>query len=163
MAALKTKVLLVILLAASVASAQGLRITEGPRFSVYKATTLSSASEAVTIQQPASGGRTVNFDTALLYCSVACSVELERDGTAATGTALTPVVLTFGTATADAFHTSDVGNGSTVTEYNVSAGETLGIDLRGIRMTGNGTGQNLTFRTNTISGDVRITVVWREQ
>ena len=134
------------------------------RFSTYKETTLSSAAEAVTIQQPSSSARVVYFELANIYCSVACTVELERGGTAATTTALSTVAVgnQGQSSRANAFHTSDVGNGSTVTEFDVAAGETMSVDLSGMILEGADTTENVTFRTNTISGDVKITVVWWE-
>lgn len=158
------QLLLILGLSASVASAQKLRINEGPRFSVYKATTLSGAAEVVTIQQPASGSKKVHFAAAMVYCSVACVIEIERDGTAATGTAATEVALTpYGTATAVGWHTSDVGNGTTINTFDVAAGSTVTVDLVGVMLAqGGGTGENLTLRSDSITGDIKITIVWRE-
>lgn len=158
------QLLLALGLIASAASAQNLRINEGPRFSVYKATTLAGAAEVVTIQQPASDSKKVHFEAVQVYCSVACVIEIERDGTAATGTALTSVALTpYGTATATAWHTSDVGNGTTISTFNVTAGQTVTVDLTGVMLAqGGGTGENLTLRSDSITGDIKITTFWRE-
>ncbi len=147
-----------IALASSLAAQQPKR----ERFSAYKATTLSGAAEVVTIQQPAASARDVFFEYAILYCSVVCTIELEIDGTAATSTTLTPIVETYGTATATAWSGSNVGNGTTLYEYNLAAGETITVDLTGQFMEGNGTANNLSFRTNSITGDAKIGVFWWE-
>ena len=133
------------------------------RFSVYKATTLAGAVETVTIQQPLTGALDVFFEYAILYCSVVCTIELEIDGTAATTSALTPIVETYGTATATAWSGSDVGNGTTLYEYNLAAGETITVSLIGQFLEGDGTAKNLSFRTNSITGDVKIAAFWWEQ
>ncbi len=109
------------------------------RFSAYKATTLSGAAEVVTIQQPAASARDVFFEYAILYCSVVCTIELELDGAAATSSTLTPTVETYGTVTATAWSGSNVGNGTTLYDYNLAAGETITVDLTGQFLDGNGT------------------------
>ncbi len=58
-------------------------------FTVRKNTVLTAAAEVITLQQPATGSKTVNFIGFYIDCSVACTVTLERNGAAATSTALT--------------------------------------------------------------------------
>ncbi len=159
------QLLLILGLSASVGSAQNLRIREGPRFSVYKAFVgLVGAAGVVTIQQPASGSKKVHFEAAMVYCSVACVIELERDGTAATATAATEVALTpYGTATAVGWSSSDVGNGTTINTIDVAAGSTVPIDLVGVMLAqGGGTAENFTLRSDSITGDIKMTIIWRE-
>lgn len=134
------------------------------RYSTWKSTALVAGPEVVTIQQPATGSRRVTLELANIYCSVACVVEIERDGTAATGTTNAIVALSsFGTATATAWHTSDVGNGTTILEVNIAAGETKSLNLEGLVMQGDGTGKNFSFRTDSITGDAEIYIRWREE
>lgn len=132
------------------------------RFSVYKATSLSGAAEIVTIQQLAAAGKLIKVESVDVYCSVACVVTLELDGTAATGTALTPTTITTGTAVADAFHTSDVGVGTVVSKKHVTAGQTLPINMGYATLPTGSTANNFTVRTDSITGDVKITIVWTE-
>src|SRR5574342_237649 len=84
----------------------------GQVFIATKQTSLSGAAEVITVQQPASNAKTVSFIGAYVDCSVACTITLERDGSAATATTLTPVALNSGTATATAWSGSDVGAGT---------------------------------------------------
>jgi hypothetical protein len=145
----------------------GLCFGQTAYFAAYKATTLSSAVEAVTVQQPASGSKTVRFEGAYIYCSAACVVTLSVDGTAATTTALTPVALarqaTPATPTATAYHTSNAGSGTTLAAYDIAAGGEKSLEKSGLTLFGDGTARNFTLKTNSISGSVRILVFWSEQ
>jgi hypothetical protein len=132
---------------------------------VYADTPAASAS-VLTVQQPATGANEVEAVFAHIYCSVACVVELERDGTAATATGATEVGTTSSTLTpaATAFTGSDVGNGTTVDTFTIVADSVLVVDLTAYRLwlIGNGTSKNFTLRTDSITGTVRMTIVWRE-
>ena len=129
-----------------------------------KTTALSGAAEVITIQQPATGARSVSFSGASIYASVETGLLLQRDGTAATSTALTPAKLNDSAeATAvTAWHTSNAGAGTTLAAYTVPAGGTLVLDLNGLWLLGNGTAKNLTLRTASVSGTVKINICWRE-
>ena len=137
-----------------------------PTFSVYHFVDLAGAVSTLTVQQPATGGKKVTFDSAVLYCENACVVTLERDGTAATTTAAVEVTLdeTINTApTATAFSTSNVGAGTTISVYRLSAGVTFTLDLSNIKMSGNGTTKNVSLRTASTTGEIARTVVWMEE
>jgi hypothetical protein len=133
-------------------------------FVAYREATLVAAAEVVTIQQPATAPANVWFDGLSVYCSVACAFTLERNGTAATATEITPAAITPGLAAkAKAFHGSDVGTGTVIARYVVPAGATVPVSVRGMKLRWNGgTGENLTIRTDAISGDVKILVRWGE-
>ena len=133
-------------------------------FVAYREATLVAAAEVVTIQQPATAPANVWFDGLSVYCSVACSFTLERNGTAATATEFTPAAITPGlTAKAKAFGASDVGTGTVIARYVVPAGATVPVSVRGMKLRWNGgAGENLTIRTSSISGDVKILVRWGE-
>ena len=152
--------LLVAFLALGIAASQVI----GPRFSVFKATTLAGAAEVITIQQPASGSKKVYFEFVQVHCTVAAVVEIERDGAAATATALTAVDASKrGSVTATAWSGSDVGAGTKITEFNVPADTTVPFNLDGYMLKpGGGPGENLTFRSNSLTGNIKFTVVWRE-
>ncbi len=136
-----------------------------PSFSVYHFVDLAAAASVLTVQQPATGGKRVTFDSATLYCENACVVTLERDGTAATTTAAVEVTLdeTINTApTATAFSTSNVGAGTTISVYRLAAGVTFTIDISNIKMSGNGTTKNISLRTASTTGEIARTLVWVE-
>lgn len=133
-------------------------------FSAYKSTSLSGAAETLTIQKAvATVSRNFQFLSATMYCSVACTIELETAGTVASGTALTPTPLRFGTAAvAEAYHTSNVGNGTTISEYVLAAGEQKSIGLNAVYWAGSSGLKNLTLRTDSITGTVKLGIVWSE-
>lgn len=159
------RMLLLSLLALASVNAQDPNI---PRFVAFKATTLSGAVEVITIQQPATGGKTIRIESVEVWCSVACTVTLEREGTAATGTTLTPTVVTYGTPSANVFHTSDVGVGSVITIKEIPALTITpivfpgGLNLPPFDSDGDASNFNFSVRTNSITGDVKITIVWRQ-
>ena len=133
-------------------------------YTASRETTLSGAAETVTIQQPATNsGQHFFIDGAAVYCSVDCVVTVERNGTAATSTAFTPTPLNPGViaAKAQAFHTSNVGAGTLIGKYRVPAGSEKVIQLRGLRLRANYR-DNLTVKTDSITGTVRILVKWAE-
>lgn len=132
-----------------------------------KTTVLSSAAEVITVQQPATGTRLVKFLSAYIDCSVACTVQLERNGTAASSTTLVPLNVNPGESTpvATGWSSSNVGTGSVIQVTSISAGGYQVYDLTGINLKpiNNFTGQNFTLRTSSISGTVHITILWTEQ
>ena len=132
----------------------------------YNEAVLAGTASVVTVQQPASNSaRIVRFVAASLYCSAACDVTLERNGTAATTTALTPTPIntTTSAAKAKAFSASNVGAGTVLSKYSLVAGGTMVIDLAVMNLSGTGTTKNLTFRTSAITGTARITVQFNEE
>ena len=137
------------------------------RFTLIKTTTLAAASEKLTVQQPASGAKSVFLLSASVYCSVACTATMTRDGTAATTTALTPVAISgigAPATTTTGYHTSNVGAGTTISVAHViPAGATVVFDLSGIHLRGNGTAKNFSIATNSITGDAKIQIIWREE
>lgn len=135
-------------------------------YSVTKSTDLSSAAEVITVQQKAAPTKSVQLIGATMYCAVACAVTLERDGTAATGTATTPVKFNsaYAVSAVDAHHTSDVGVGEVLATYNVCAGCTVTIELRRFIMTRGiySPVKNFSLRTAAITGVATLNLFWEE-
>lgn len=137
-------------------------------FTVTKETT--GTSEKVTIQKPASGSRSVRLVSALVYCSVECTVTQSRNGTAATTTTLTSSIKgnnpeSASTSNLTAYHTSNVGAGTaiggTVTVFAGAPG--VSLDLSKIKMYGDGTAINYSLAVaSSTSGTLRITLMWDE-
>lgn len=133
-------------------------------YSTSKTTALSGAAEVVTVQLPATGTNTVNFLGAWVDCTVACTLTVERNGTAATSTTLAVNNINPGqtAAATTGWSSSNVGTGTVISRIGIAAGGGVSIDLTKVRMTGNGTNQNLTIRTNSITGTVNITIIHSE-
>lgn len=131
---------------------------------IVRASSPSSAAEVVTVQQPATSAYKLNFVGAYFYCSVACEVTLERNGTAATATSSTPTPInsSYQAAKASGFYGSDVGTGTVIGKYTLAAGGSQVLDLAAIHITAQGTTNNLTLRTSSITGDVKIMIQFRE-
>jgi hypothetical protein len=136
-----------------------------PRYVAIKETVLAAAAEKVTVQQPTGASRQVNFTTADVYCSVACQITFQVNGTAATATTLAPVNLEGGPSpTALAFSGSNVGSGTTLKSYYISAGSTFTFDISQFYLVRSSTGaSNFSIGTNSITGTVRIQIEWQEQ
>ncbi len=78
---MKTLFTLVILAASAWAQPQN-------RFSATSGdVSLSGAGTKLTLQQPATNGKQVTMEAAVVYCSVACDLTMAQNGTAATATA----------------------------------------------------------------------------
>ena len=152
---------LLLLLFSGVAAAQAAYV-------VQKTTSLSSAAEVITVQQiaQAPGGRIIEFRSAYIDCSATCDVTIERDGTAATTTALAtvPVNARDLASKATAYSSSNVGSGTVLSVATIQAGGALGFDLSGISINKEGgTSSNLTVRTSSITGTVHISIKWTER
>lgn len=134
-------------------------------YTVERKTALVGAAETITIQMPTAATATsAQMMKAAVYCSVECEITLERDGVAATATALTPVVSYTGSSTvsASAYRSSDVGIGSVVARYTVAAGLTLPLDLGDVSLMKKVSPENFSIRTAAITGTVIIVIKWRE-
>jgi len=140
-------------------------VSEVPR--VYIATcsaTLSGAGTACTIQQPATGANNVRLMYAQVYCSVACTVTQERNGTAATATSATVKRVNpdrTDAITAVVYSASDVGVGTAFVDKTLVAGTTV-IKLDGVYLLGSGTAKNYTVRVASMTGTVAIAFEWEE-
>lgn len=139
-------------------------LAQGPPRGVYqverKSTTATA--EAITVQVPAGSPRTAQMNGATVYCSVECEVVIERDGTAATTTAITPAKMNSGDAavTATAYRSSNVGTANrTTARFIIVAGGSLSIPLTEHRLIA---GENITIRTSHASGTVLINMQWTE-
>jgi hypothetical protein len=138
-------------------------------YTVQKTSVLAGTTEAITIQQPASGAKNVDLLSAYVDCmnngaSVDTTVTLERNGTAATTTTLATAQVNPQVAvasTVQAFSASNVGAG---TVLHVS--EFLGFqvfELSSLIMRGNGGSQNFTIRIAAITATCHITIKWTER
>lgn len=133
-----------------------------------KTTSLSSAAEVVTVQQPNSGSRFVELKSAYIDCSSTCTVTLERNGTPATATTLTPANVNpgEGAAAATAWSGSNSSGGTVIQVATIQAGGYLVFDLTtpSVNLKLNrGNGENFTLRTSSISATVHITINWTER
>ena len=153
------RILLAIALSACSLLAQGVYTAE------YKATGLSSAASVVTVQVGnITTIKAVYLQSAAVYCSVQCEITLERDGSQATATALTPTATSSGAPTvkATAWRSSDAGAGTVLARYVIPAGGTLFLELTDVVLVPARVLENFTVRTAAISGNAVIVVKWKE-
>ena len=161
-------IILGILFAASLIHAQVSATSPTNTFTASRQHSPSGSAVVVTLQQPAASSHIVEPLWAKVYSTVAISVEIERDGTAATATAETEVNTssagTVLTGAATVFYDSDAGNGTTVDTYDLAAKETIWINLKdyNLKLIGDGTTNNITLRSDSVTGTVRLTISWRE-
>lgn len=136
----------------------------GEDYVVVKESSLSSAAEAITVQQPAATAATVRFYSGWIDCSVTCTVTIERNGTAATATALTrtPLNNTGSTSKATAWSGSDVGTGTVIGKFTLWGGGGVPLGLDGVILTGTGTTKNVTVRIASMTGTVHVDIRWSE-
>jgi len=126
---------------------------------------LSGTAEVVTIQLPADAAATsAQLIDASVYCSVACELSLELNGSTATGTAVTAVATQSGysAATAAVYRSSTSTGGAVQSIQEVPAGQTLLLDLADIGLRRLTSPENFTIRGPTMTGTIVITLKWRE-
>lgn len=142
---------------------------QSPVLSGYTANkSTTGTTEKITIQQPASGSRRVRLVSAFVYCSVGCDIDQSRNGTAATSTTLATSKLNpsdAGASSATAWSASNVGAGTTIAPtITISPGVNQPIDLQGLYLIGDGSGNNYTIAiTAGTSGTIRVSVKWYEE
>jgi hypothetical protein len=141
----------------------GLLLAQRGTYTVERKTSLSASAETITVQLGSAVGvvRSVGFVTASVYCSVACEVTLERDGTLATTTAITPQKVNpeDNVVTATAYRSSNVGSGATIGRQILGAGALMVFDLHDVGLTA---GKNFSIKTDSITGTVVINIKWKE-
>ena len=136
----------------------------------YSSTTgdvsLSGAATAFTIQQPPTNAKTLYLESAVAYCSVACTLTQSSDGTAATSTAGTIVPLPPITvpASATTWTASNVGTGTAAggAVHLPAGGNTAVLDLSRIVLPAGNTNTNYTVSIASLTGTVNITFFWKE-
>lgn len=167
-------VLLLVLLVPAWSQIPLAEVDNGIWFSASKTSTLAATAEKLTLQHSGTSVTAPNVKLYLyrgeIYCSVACTVTLSKAGTAATTTALTPVALNHWTDTTDpvawggVFSASNVGAGTTIRTMTLVAGETRGLDLEGLVLeTGTTSVRNFSIGIAALTGDVTITLKWRQR
>lgn len=128
---------------------------------------LSGAGATATIQQVASGPKSINFDTATVYCSVACTITQSQNGTAATATAGTITGLNPNSnarAQATFYTASNVGAGTAVgTPVTCSSACTVVLDLSKVTIPSGGTNLNYSVTISSITGNYSIGFIHRER
>jgi hypothetical protein len=141
----------------------GLLLAQRGTYTIEQKTALTASTETITVQLGSAAGvvRTVGFVTASVYCSVACEITLERDGTLATTTAITPQKVNpeDNAVTATAYKSSNVGSGTTIGRQILGAGALMVFDLQDIGLTA---GKNFSIKTDSITGTVVINIKWKE-
>ncbi len=161
MARLKTALLLFLLICLGSAQAQDSQ----KRYIVSQSITLAGATVALTIQ--ATGSNKLGLPiSANLECTVAAQMIISIDGTAATTTAATevPIGRNRSAATITAFSSSNAGAGTIIAQQTLAADSIGSFDLSGITIGSEGpTTQNITLRTNSLTGDCALRIIWVEK
>lgn len=126
---------------------------------------LSGAALDVTIQQPTTGSKSVQFEFAQVSVPQAATLTISRDGTAASATASSAVGLNGGepTSPTQVFVDSNAGSGTTIMTVPIAAGQTVTVDLEGLALDANNSAtENLTFQISAVTGSASIFIRWRE-
>jgi len=137
--------------------------TFDPIYNASKTTVLSGGTEVITIQNPNNKGVKMSVRGVYVKCSVPCDFTLERDGTAATTTALAfdrgskaspaPVGV--------AFSASNAGTG--VFKWPYTSGPSgLSVPLTGVDLPGDGSNSNFSVRIAALTGTVFVLTQWGE-
>ncbi len=132
-------------------------------YAYYKTTALSGSAEKITLQQPSSGAKRVLLRSITICQDAAVTWTLSMNGTAASGTAATELLLTDGGAPkATVFHTSDAGAGTTLMVYPLGE-ECRTLSLENIHLIGDGTTKNVSIASASATANVYVSLVWEER
>lgn len=159
---------LTLLLAALLTFAQSYDPQTDPfqiRYQANRDSSLSGAAETITIQGTGSADA-VYFEDVDIYCSADTVITFKRNGTAATGTALTltgPVGTRSGNPP-NAYRSSNVGSGTTLKNYTLKADSTLHFSLRDWYIPANAPSTvNYSIGTDSITATCRFHITFRLQ
>lgn len=125
---------------------------------------LSGTASVLTIEHPTGNNENDKIVSAYLYCSVACTVSLERGGTVPTATAGT--VNSMNTKITGATTNVTVWTGSTSTggvvenTYDLNA-SFISLDASLFQFSAN-TEDNVTLRSSSVTGVVALQLVWQK-
>jgi hypothetical protein len=146
------------------ARAQG-PMTDNPNayYSAQHSASLSTASDAVTVQG-ATNSNAVHMKGASVSCSVACTITITQNGTAATATALTITPYNLSPVpTVKAFSGSNASGGQVIGVYTISAGAgNTWIDLTAHQISRGTANSNITVSTSSISGTSYLALYYWE-
>lgn len=138
--------------------------TNKPSYIAFKTHSLSGAAATVTVQAPAAGAKRTQFKFATIHTTAAAVVTLRRNGTAATTTAMTPYPANSAAAAVNtAYHTSNAGTGTTVEVRSIAADTTEKWDLSAHYWDANGTTNNLTLVSDSITATFDVAIHWTEE
>lgn len=131
-------------------------------YTAVRKATLSGAAEVLTLRVPTGSAKTARLSAASIYASVATELTLERDGTYASGSAITPAKLNpelDATAVSLPTYGTSISGTTVIGQYTVPAGGTLVLDLYGVEVRAT---KSITIRTASVTGTVIITLKWYE-
>jgi|GEM_PF-6078945 len=139
-----------------------------PRFAASTGTvSLAGAGTALTVQQPAIGAKPIYLQSAVINCSVACTVTQSQNGTAATATAGTATAVlpsTFARSNATVWTASNVGSGTAVgSPLQIPAGGTFTLDLSQISLPSGNSNTNYSITVGSITGNASIDIYFTER
>ena len=134
-----------------------------PTYQLIKSTSLSNSAETLTVQQTSTNNVSAGFEWVTVNCSAACVIAFSQNGTAATGTALTPTRINNSPPSQlTGYRSSNVGSGTTLSSFSLSSGLWT-FDIRAFYIGGGGTAQNFSVScTIATSGTCAITMQWKE-
>lgn len=140
-------------------------------FATVSGTVTSSGTSKLTIQQPASGGKQITYNAAIVQCpGQSFSIDQSQNGTGATTTAGTAVALipnSGATASAKVFTASNVGGGTAVgptLTYTSGGPQVVDLSQRTTGLSGIANNYTVTL-TNTGAGSCTgvVSIYWSEK
>jgi len=132
-------------------------------YTVEREASLSASAEVLTLRLGSGTNVRAHLDGASVYASAATEFTVERDGTFASGSALTENELNpdfDSAATAVATHTTSISSTTVIARHTVAAAGTIVIDLSDIQLNAE---EAITIRTESVTATVIINLQWRER
>lgn len=143
--------------------------TNYPKYSVYKESTKSAATEVITLQLPSRAGKRAELGQLVVYCTADTTITIEINGSTATtpdSVAITPQVINLPSFTpvAQAYSSSNSTGGTILDKYTLFGDSVLSLNLADVVLPVNQSlPKNITIRATAFTGTIRVRLNWSER
>lgn len=143
--------------------------TTYPKFSAYKESTKSAATEVITLQLPARASKRAELGQLVVYCTADTTITIEINGSTATtpdSVAITPQIINLPSYTpvAQAYSSSNSTGGTVLDKYTLYGDSLLSLNLMDVVLPVNQSlPKNITVRATAFTGTIRVRMTWSER
>lgn len=143
--------------------------TNYPKYSVYKESAKTAATEVITLQLPTRASKRAELGQLVVYCTADTTITIEINGSTATtpdSVAITPQVVNLPSYTpvAQAYSSSNSTGGTILDKYTLFGDSVLSINLMDVVLPVNQSlPKNITVRATAFTGTIRVRMTWSER
>lgn len=143
--------------------------TTYPKFSAYKESTKSAATEVITLQLPPQSAKRAELGYLTIYCSADTTITIEVNGSTATtpdSVEFVPQVVNLAAFVplARIYHTSNSTGGTILDKFTLFADSLLALNLADVVLPpSQPLPKNITVRATAFTGTIRVRMTWSER